>query len=400
MAHRVLHVIPAVAARYGGPSAAVIGMSRALAVAGWSVLVATTDADGDSRLPVPIGQVTDHQGVATIFYPRTASEAYKWSPALATWLKARASDFDLVHVHSVFSHSSIAAGRACRASGVPYIVRPLGTLDPWSLTRRRLAKRVLLGTAVRRLLSGATCLHYTSAEEQRLAETAVRRLPRGVVVPLGVDDTLFAVARDPREAASDVLLSMGRLDPKKGIDLLIDAFHAAIAAPGHLGDWRLVIAGSGADSYVAHLKARAAGGAASGRIEFSGWIAGDQKAALLRSAAVFVLPSLQENFAIAVAEAMACGVPAIVSPAVNLAPEIEREGAGWVAARDIRSLSAVIARACEDEAGRARRGLAAQRVAERFRWPVVARELGAMYDGARAERGAAGGAVAERVGAL
>jgi glycosyltransferase involved in cell wall biosynthesis len=377
-----------------------MGMSRALAATGWSTLVATTDADGDSRLPVPIGRVTEHEGVATIFYPLTASEAYKWSPALATWLKGHVSDFEVVHVHSVFSHASVAAGRACRARGVPYVVRPLGTLDPWSLTRRRLAKRVLLETAVGRLLSGATCMHYTSAEEQRLAETAVRRLPGGVVVPLGVDDSFFATVRDSSEATSDVLLSLGRLDPKKGIDLLIDAFHAAVAAPGHLGDWRLVIAGSGAAPYVTQLKERAAGGPASCRIEFAGWVAGAAKAALLRSAGVFMLPSLQENFAIAVAEAMACGVPAIVSPAVNLAPDIEREGAGWVTPRDVRSLSGTIARACEDAAGRARRGAAARRVAERFRWPVVARELGVMYDGVLAVRAAAGEAAVERVGAL
>jgi len=108
---------------------------------------------------VPTGQIESYAGVPTIFFPRVASESFKWSAPLEAWLRERVSDFDLVHVHAVFSHSSLAAARACRAAHVPYLVRPLGTLDPWSLNHHRLRKQLLFGLGVRRMLAGAAALH-------------------------------------------------------------------------------------------------------------------------------------------------------------------------------------------------------------------------------------------------
>jgi glycosyltransferase involved in cell wall biosynthesis len=136
MGHRVLHVIPAIAPRYGGPSAATFGLCRALRGRGVDTLVATTDADGPGRLDVPLERAGEYHGVPVIFFRRRFSEAFKWTWRLGAWLDAHVTDFDVVHVHAVFSHSSLVAGRACRGAGIPYIVRPLGTLDPWSVSRR------------------------------------------------------------------------------------------------------------------------------------------------------------------------------------------------------------------------------------------------------------------------
>jgi len=179
MSCKVLHVIPALAPRYGGPSAAVVGMCRVLIAGGVPTLIASTDADGRGRLTVSTGQIESYSGVPAIFFPRVASESFKWSAPLEAWLRARVSDFDIVHVHAVFSHSSLAAGRACRAANVPYIVRPLGTLDPWSLNHHRLRKQLLFRFGVRNLLMGAAAMHYTSDEERRLAESVLPWLPKG-----------------------------------------------------------------------------------------------------------------------------------------------------------------------------------------------------------------------------
>src|SRR3972149_4552075 len=116
MTRRVLHVIPAIASRYGGPSAAVIGMCRALSDQGVETVLATTDADGPGRLAVPIGRVTHDAGVPVIFFRRHGSDAYKWARGLSGWLDAHVREFDLVHVHAVFSHASLAAGRAAVAA--------------------------------------------------------------------------------------------------------------------------------------------------------------------------------------------------------------------------------------------------------------------------------------------
>src|SRR5215469_17035291 len=103
-------------------------MCRAILEAGSDALVVTTDADGRGRLDVPLGTITAFEGVPTIFFRRQATESLKWSAPLAAWLRAHVAEYDVVHAHAVFSHAPLAAARACRAAGVPYIVRPLGTL--------------------------------------------------------------------------------------------------------------------------------------------------------------------------------------------------------------------------------------------------------------------------------
>ncbi len=379
MAYNVLHVIPAIADRYGGPSAATLGICRALLKAGTKSLVATTDADGHGKLPVSTANVTTYRGVPAIFFPRQLSESFKWSAPLAEWLHTHVREFDLVHVHAVFSHSSIAAGRACRAARVPYLVRPLGTLDPWSLDRHPRRKRLLMALGVRRLLSGAAAIHYTAPEEQRLAEERLSWLPRGVVASLGIDDELFAKSPQPRPAREPIVVSMGRLDPKKGIDVLIEAFHSATGT-GQLGDWRLVIAGTGTPDYAAALERLALAGPASSRIEFRGWVNGTARAELLETARLFVLPSQQENFGIALVEAMACGLPAVVSPGVNLAAEIEAADAGWVTAPTIAKVTETLRAVMTKPAELNRRGELARQFAGRFRWTTVASALLSIYD--------------------
>jgi glycosyltransferase involved in cell wall biosynthesis len=380
MACRVLHVIPAVAPRYGGPSAATFGLCHALEAAGVDVVVATTDADGPGRLPVETGSLQKYRGVPVIFFPRAFSESFKWSGPLSAWVHANAGAFDLVHVHSVFSHSSIAASRACRAARVPYFVRPLGHLDPWSLNRHRLRKQVLMRLGAGDMLRRASAIHYTTDAERALAERALPGLAPGVVVPLGVDDLCFAPGRPAPSATDRYVLALSRLDVKKGFDLLIRVFHA-LQEDGECRGWSLVIAGDGDASYVAELQRLAADGPARDRIRFEGWVSGDARRVLVEGARLFALPSHQENFGLAVAEAMAAGVPVLVSPAVNLANDILAHGAGWVAPRDQASWKQAMRLILNDADELERRGRRARSAAERYRWPAVARQLADVYDG-------------------
>jgi glycosyltransferase involved in cell wall biosynthesis len=373
---RILHVIPSVAPRDGGPSVAVVGMARALRARGHAVLIATTDADGPARLNVS-GDETEWRGVPTRFFRRQATESFKWSAPLARWLQASVRHYDLVHIHAVFSHASLAAGRACRRSGVPYVVRPLGSLDPWSLSQHGWRKRLLLAGGAMRMLRFAARMHYTTSDEQRLAEMAVSGLPPGSVVPIGVDDHFFAPTRTRPERREPLIVVAARLHPKKGIDVLIDAFHKL---PAPLAHWRLAIAGDGEAAYTNVLKQRAWAGPAAPRIEFAGWLDVERRASLFDRARLFVLPSFQENFGIAVAEALATGLPAAVSAGVNLSGAIRHDGAGWIIERSDESLAAALAEILLHEPELDRRGMIASRVARQFQWPVVAGHLESMYE--------------------
>ena len=384
---KILHVIPSVAARYGGPSQAVYTMCRALQDQGTEVLIATTDADGSGELPVALGEKIVYQGAPTIFFPRQWSEALKYSRPLALWLEQNVKNFDLAHIHAVFSHACVAAARACRKNIVPYLVRPLGTLDPWSLKQKSVRKRLFWHLGVKRMLTEAAAIHYTSDEEKRLVETGLG-LSRGVVVPNALDLSFIDNRNGRRTAPFDetqseighgpYVLALSRIHPKKGFELLIESF-ATLKKSGLFGSWRLVFAGDGDADYVNQLKALARRRGLNGDALFVGWLEGDSKYAALKDASLLAMPSYQENFGISLIEAMACGVPVLVSPHVNLAPEIEKAGAGWVAALGEDELASALVEALGNEQERRRRGNNGRELAVSYGSAEVATKLIGLY---------------------
>ncbi|MGQ0737265.1 MAG: glycosyltransferase [Acidobacteriota bacterium] len=377
MSLSVLHVIPAVSSRYGGPSTVALRTAAALRDLNARVLVATTDADGKDRLDVETSRETMFEGVPVMFFRREASEAFKWSPGLGRWLDAHVAEFDLVDVHAIFSHSSVAAGRACRRAGVPHVVRPHGALNPWGLGRRRWLKQVLFHVSARSLLAGAAAMQYTTAQERDLAERAFPWLPEGAVVPPGVEDACFEDSA-PGSGGEPYILVLSRLAESKRLDALIDAFHRIA---GRLPEpWRLIIAGVGDEDVVTRLRTLAANGPARAMIRFAGWVTGDAKRALLAGAGLLAAPSHQENFGLALVEAMAHGVPVLTSRAVDLAKDIEQHHAGWVVEEPLDALADTLAAVLASAEDRAARGAAARTFARQFRWSETGRRQIALYE--------------------
>jgi glycosyltransferase involved in cell wall biosynthesis len=347
---------------------------------GVEVLIATTDADGEGRLPVHLGVQLACQDVPTIFFRRQFSESFKYSRPLARWLDTHVTDYDVVHIHAVFSHACLAAASACQRHRVPYIVRPLGSLDPWSLRQKSFKKQAMWRLGGHKMLRQAAAIHYTTRAEQRLAETPLG-LSRGVVIPLGVNQQAYATtanvaafrAHHPGLEEHPYVVVLGRLHPKKGLELLIDAF--AQAAPDN---WRLVVAGEGDPTYTSELK-RLADQRTPGRVLFVGWVEGEEKVAALQGAALLALPSHSENFGLVVVEALACGVPVLVSPHVNLADDVQAVGAGWVVPLHPAALAQGLAEALGRPEERERRGAAGRQLAAQFTWPSVAAQLAQLY---------------------
>src|SRR4029453_8581827 len=181
---------------------------------------------------------------------------------------------------------------------------------------------------------------YTAIGEQRLVESAFET-KRGFVVPLGIDASILDEAPLPalERESSPYVLALSRLHPVKALDALIDAFGDAYTLARK---WRLVIAGDGDEAYVRTLKMRAAGSAAATAIEFRGWVDGEAKRDLLRNAAIYALPSHHENFGVSLAEALARGVPAIVSSHVLINEDLASANAAWVTPNDRQSLATTL----------------------------------------------------------
>ena len=367
---KVLHVIPSVSERSGGPAAAIVPMCRALQGQGIEVCLATTS---HGLTQTNTDSIKEYKGVPARFFPVQAGSSFKYSRPLTKWLKASVRDFDLVHIHAVFNHASVAAARECRRVGVPYVVRPLGTLDPWSMKQKAGRKKIFWSLVGKRMLRGSAAVHYTAVGEKTAVEESLG-INHGRVIALGVEvngspSAKRAVDYFPVLDGRPYVLFLSRLNPKKNVGVLINAFKSL-----KQDAWCLVIAGDGSRDYVASLNQRVGG---SEKIIFTGWVEGEQKEALLRDAALFALPSHQENFGLSVMEAMARGVPVLVSPHVNLAPEIEAANAGWVV--DLAHVKEGLAAALNNEAERARRGEAARQLSQQYSWQRTATDLIELY---------------------
>ena len=383
---KILHVIPAVAPRYGGPSQAVIEMCLALQHAGLTAELCTTDADGDGRLAVELDKPTLYRGVQTHFFRRDRSEAFKFSRSLVRWLDENVARYDIVHIHAVFSHATYAAARACQRQQIPYIVRPLGTLEPWSMQQKRPRKLLAWHILFRRVLRNAAAVHYTTIQERELTEQSLH-LSKGIIIPNGINEALLAIKPTGvfREqygipAEAKVVLCLSRLHPKKSIDRLLEAF-LELRTQGKIGPWHLVIAGDGEPGYVDRLRGIVRGTAAESSVHWTGWLEGESKFAALAEADLFVLNSFQENFGIGAVEAMACGTPVLLSRQVGLATDVAEHEAGWIVDLQPDGLRNGLLEATANATEARRRGEKARRlVADRFTWPQVSAQLRLLYE--------------------
>lgn len=379
---KILHVIPAVAPRYGGPSKLVIEMCAALIQAGHRADIVTSNADGDGVLPLPVHQFITYQGVRCMFFERRLGESFKFAPGMYRWLRNYVNDYDLVHIHGIFSWSSYAASRACQQRSIPYILRPLGSLDPWALKRKPIRKKVLRWIYVRRMVRNACQLHFTSAREQKASASYLRGV-KSVVIPNAVKFSEFESVK-PREIniqtfadilGSQFILFLGRLDPKKKLELLIRSFSQLPGAE----KYKLVIAGDGENPYVSRLKSFTRTTPTSERVAFVGWVKDDLKILLLKSCELFVLISENENYGISVAEAMASGRAVVVNKEVYISDQIQQAGAGWVIGDD-SELTDVLDTALRDHTERNRRGERGRNlVRDRYSWNTVICRLESVY---------------------
>lgn len=385
---RVLRVAAGLAARTGGPARFVVGSSIALAQPGVETVVWTTDLDGpasaSSRHPARAADLPERvsQIELRVFRARPPRRL-GWSPELRHALRSELEGFDVVHVHSLFLYPQLAAGLAAQRAGIPYVISPHGSLDPWLRRRGRLRKAVVDRVAQAKVLAGAAALHVTTAEEGRLlADVAphVRRalVPAGIWLDDYADPPGGAEFRAQRLGGhtGPIVLNHGRIAAKKGLDILVRAFARVHAARP---DALLVLVGPDDERLVAGLRTLAVAEGVRDAVVFVGMLRGRDKLAALAAADVWALPSHTENFGLAVVEAVAAGLPVILSPAVNVAAELEREGAALVRAATADDFAEAMLELLGDDERRAAVAAAGRKTAPRYDWNALGPDLAALY---------------------
>ena len=363
----------------------VLGLSQALADQGVDVTLITTNSNGDAGqapLDVPLEQPLEQDGYRIIYFRCSPFRRYKFSLGLLRWLATHAQEYNIAHIHALFSPVSTAAATVARMKSLPYILRPLGTLDPADLRKKRQLKQ-LYGTFLEKPnLAGAAGVHFTSEQEAKISERF--GVPtRDIVIPLGVQLPQLpplGQARQLLEIADGqpLILFMSRIDPKKGLDLLIPALETLVER----FNFHFVLAGANPQDpdYEQSIQAQIKASRLAQRTTIAGFVEGDFKLGLLQDADLFVLPSYYENFGIAVAEAMAVGTPVVISDQVHIWKEVKNYRAGWVTACEQETLTQALHQALLDVQERRERGEnARQLVQEKYSWSAIAQTMIEVY---------------------
>lgn len=360
---KIAHIIAGVPVESGGPTHVLREMTARLARLGHEITVVTTDSDGAG------GRLSDAG-----FAPEVEVELWpaqlRRSPhgSLRHALAMTQLRCDVAHVHGLFAVPVTFAMVALRLRKIPYVLRPCGMLDVYSLEQRRTLKRAWLALADRANIAGAAVVQASTEHEAdavlRLVPTAnVRVLPQGVDAP--------PAPSGRRLHARPYLLFLSRIAPKKGLARLVDAF--AALAPNN--DLDLVVVGPDEHGHRAAIEAQVAALGLGARVRFVGAARGIDKSDWFAGAEAFVLPSLDENFGVVVIEAAHLGVPIVVSDQVGLAPAVHAHHAGLVVTHDERLDQAILQVLHARSSFRA----GCQSLARAFAWEPLARELVAIY---------------------
>ena len=393
---RILQIVPSISLIYGGPSQMILGLAPALAKQGVKVTVLTTDSNGDNGqqpLDVPLNTPIEKDGYEIIYFRCSPFRRYKFSVDLLKWLRKNAKNYDLAHVHALFSPISSFAAATCRHQKLPYILRPLGTLDPADLRKKKWLKQFYVNILEGRNIAGAAAIHFTSEQEAKISQRFGVQT-QDIVIPLGVKQLNKQAYKD--QVSKDeflnknlskyniptdipLLLFMSRIDPKKGLDLLIPALEKLVSEGLK---FHFILAGTNPQDpiYEEKIKLQIKNSSLQSDTTITGFVTGELKSALLAAADLFVLPSYYENFGIAVAEAMVAGKPVVISDQVHICKQVVNSESGWVGTTNVESMTTLIREALKNPEERKYRGSRAQEYAlQHFSWDAIASQIVDVY---------------------
>lgn len=383
---KVLHIIPSIAPIRGGPSQAVLAIVSALRNLDIEAEIVTTNDNGNSLLDVPLCRKTQYQQIPVWFFdrfsPKTHSlREFAFSSQLTSWLWRNITNYDLLHIHAIFSYPSTIAMYIARLKHIPYICRPLGQLCQWSLQQGYQKKQAYLSLIERANLNGSQALHFTSEQEQQEAVILNLKcpsfiLPHGIAIGHQIPEARSKLRHQLEVTENEpIILFLSRLHPKKGLNYLIPAL-------GKLTDqsFTFVLAGNGDAEYEIEVKNLLHQHNIYTRTHWVGFVEGEYKNLLLQGADIFALTSHSENFGIAVLEALGAGIPALVTPGVALASVLKQEQIGYITDLNIDAITLSIEYCLNNLPELKHKGdRARQVILEQYTWDNIAIKMSKIY---------------------
>lgn len=350
---RVLHVTPYLAPEYGGPPLVVLKLIEGLQELGATCgLLSTNVAHVEPFHPASLKL---SPATKLYLYDAAFNNDYAFSFAFLKDINGILKQYDVIHIHGIWHFLGLIVGKKARALGIPYLVMPHGMISPSALSSKRWKKLLYYRIIEQRHLRNASGLIYTNPEEERLATTIIGIKQTDYIVPLAVDaptseqqkshsKKLFN-QRFPSTEGKINILFMSRLHERKGVFLLLEAFQKVLASEPEA---RLLIAGTGQKKAVRRLHELCNKLEINGSVQFLGPVYGEQKNLLLSHCDIYVLPSIQESFGLALVEAMAFGLPVITTKNVNIYRDIDKSQAGIIIDLEISNISNMILKLYRD----------------------------------------------------
>lgn len=380
---KILIVIASVGDIYGGPSKCVVELAQALGSFGIEVDIVNTNANGSTDLEVPLHTWIAKKYYRIQYFSYSRLLDYKISLSLTSWLFQHVCEYDLVHTNGIFSYPVLSAYRACQQHQVPYVVTPHGMLEPWALSYKAWKKRLYYTLLEKPALHRASAMQMLASTEAKAVKPLNLKTPL-IVVPNGINPQDFENLPDPELFYNNfpdtrnkkLIIFLGRIDPKKGLDLLAVAFGKIYT---QLPQTHLIVAGPDNIGFLPTVQSYFNQAGCLDAVTFTGMLTGDTKYAALAAANIYVAPSYSEGFSVSVLEGMVSGLPCVITTACNF-PEAATAKAAHIVDIDANSIfEALIECLKAPQESQAMGDRARQFILENYTWDTIATKMIDVY---------------------
>ncbi len=379
----ILIVVPAIGNVYGGPSKSVVELAEAIGSLGVSVDIVTTNANGAKSIDVPIHTWIQEKSYRIQYFPYWNLLDYKFTWSLTKWLFRYVADYDLVHTNAIFSYPVLPTYWACQLHRIPYIVTPRGMLEPWALAYKSWKKNFYFAFFEKPALQNASAIQMLASTEAERIKALQLDAPL-IIIPNGIHGqdfkSLFSselfYQQFPDIRNKQLILFLGRIDPKKGLDLLAKTF---AKVHKQFPETHLIVAGQDNIGFLPTAKSYFIEVGCINAVTFTGMLTGSLKYAALAAASIYVAPSYSEGFSMSVLEGMATGLPCVITDGCNF-PEAAAAKAAYVVDTNCDAIAdSLIHCLNHPEQAKIMGDRARQLIFEQYIWERIAAKLITVY---------------------
>ncbi|BCL35187.1 glycosyltransferase [Nostoc sp. MS1] len=379
---KILFVAPYISTIYGGTSKIVKELIEGIARLDVSVDLITTNANGTDNLDVPLNKWINQENYRIQYFPCWHQDDFIISYSLVKWLFNNVKKYEIVHTQTVFAPIISIANWICKSSQTPYVVTPHGMLEPWALSYKGWKKKLYYSIIENKLIQKSQAIQTTSSLE--FQNINALRFKHSVFVPNGVHRQDFELPAEaevfyqqfPETKNKTLILFLGRIDPKKGLDLLAPAFAKVHQQFPHT---HLVVAGPDNIGFLEKAQNYFLQAGCFDAVTFTGMLNGSLKYAALSATNLYVAPSYSEGFSMSILEGMASGLPCIITTGCNFPEAAAAQAAHVVEISPNAIADSLIECLTEPEQAKAMGDRARDFIFNNYTWDRIAVNLCKVY---------------------